>query len=111
MAQTKDGSLIIVDKDILVPDAEQLAEFGGMSLDRARLVRKDETPGTGIIRPQGKQLPAEFLGAVLIGEPRDTKIILSGSFVTASKPGIVMPSAEDIAGVANGNLRTPKLVK
>ena len=108
MAQTKDGSLITT--GIELPDAEQLVQFGDMSLDRARLVRKDETPGSGVIRPQGKKLPAEFAGAVLIGEPRDTEIILSGSFVTAAKTGIVLPTADDVANVNNGTYTPPKLV-
>jgi hypothetical protein len=109
MAQTKDGSLITT--GIESPDTEQLVQFGGMSPDAARLVRQDETPGTGIIRPQGKKLPAKFAGAVLIGEPRDTKIILTGSFVGASNPGIVMPTAADVANVNNGTYTPPKLVK
>jgi hypothetical protein len=90
--------------------AADLVEFAGMDPGAARLVTGKD-PKWQITPAPKVDLPGEFRGAVIIGEPRETEITLQGPFTGASNGGIVVATARQIAEVANGNLKAPDLLK
>jgi len=86
---------LIISTDLVLPDAEQLVVYGGMSNGTARILTKKEMP-SGLVAANVPDLPAQFAGAVILGVDGKParKPELSASFVDASG-GLVIAATDD----------------